>query len=159
MPAKVVILTIMCVATALSSTRKTQSIRSSNSGSTGTAGAGQNEAKTIRGCLSGSVGNYTLMEDRSGTIYSLVGADHLMDGQTGHELEVSGLPTAGGTSAAGGAGVTEAAKVDSSNNSPRVNTYKVDSVKMISDHCGTGSADEPSGKVPVPANPNPAEHF
>jgi hypothetical protein len=47
----------------------------------------------LRGCLSGSDGNYTLT-DHSGVIYHLVGGDTHLQGTVGHEVEVSGTPDA-----------------------------------------------------------------
>ena len=47
----------------------------------------------LRGCLSGSDGNYTLT-DHNGTIYHLVGGGAQLSGSVGHEVEISGTPDA-----------------------------------------------------------------
>ncbi len=55
--------------------------------------AGQAAGAQIRGCLSGSAGNYTLT-DHNGTIYHLVGAESQLQGSVGHEVEITGTPDA-----------------------------------------------------------------
>ena len=55
--------------------------------------ASQAAGAKLRGCLSGSEGNYTLT-DHNGTIYHLVGGDSRLNGSVGHEVEVSGTPDA-----------------------------------------------------------------
>ncbi len=47
----------------------------------------------LRGCLSGSEGNYTLT-DHNGTIYHLVGGEAQLQGSVGHEIQVTGTPDA-----------------------------------------------------------------
>jgi hypothetical protein len=47
----------------------------------------------LRGCLSGSAGNYTLT-DHSGTIYHLVGGESQLQRSVGHEIEITGTPDA-----------------------------------------------------------------
>ena len=60
--------------------------------------AGQAAGAQLRGCLSGSAGNYTLT-DYSGTIYHLVGAESQLQGSVGHEVEITGTPDAQRSSA------------------------------------------------------------
>jgi hypothetical protein len=55
--------------------------------------ASQAAGARIRGCLSGSAGNYTLT-DHNGAIYHLVGAESQLQGSVGHEVEISGTPDA-----------------------------------------------------------------
>ena len=55
--------------------------------------AGQAAGATLRGCLSGSAGNYTLT-DHNGTIYHLVGAESQLQGAVGHEVQITGTPDA-----------------------------------------------------------------
>lgn len=43
----------------------------------------------IRGCLSGSAGNFTLT-DQNGMQYKLVGNDDLLQPKVGHEVEITG---------------------------------------------------------------------
>ncbi len=57
------------------------------------ATATQAAGARIRGCLSGSAGNYSLT-DHNGTIYHLVGAESQLQGSVGHEVEISGTPDA-----------------------------------------------------------------
>ncbi len=55
--------------------------------------ASQAAGAKLRGCLSGSAGNYTLT-DNNGTIYHLVGGGAQLSGSVGHEVEISGTPDA-----------------------------------------------------------------
>src|SRR5580765_6235188 len=45
---------------------------------------------TMRGCLGGMSGNYTLTEDRTGTVYNLTGSIDNLGSKVGHEVELSG---------------------------------------------------------------------
>jgi len=45
---------------------------------------------TMRGCLGGMTGNYTLTDDRTGTVYNLTGNTDNLSSKVGHEVEVSG---------------------------------------------------------------------
>lgn len=58
-----------------------------------TAAANQSAGAALRGCLSGSAGNYTLT-DHNGTIYHLVGGESQLQGSVGHEVEITGTPGA-----------------------------------------------------------------
>src|SRR6266850_713914 len=55
---------------------------------------------TMRGCLGGMSGNYTLTDDRTGTVYNLTGSIDNLGSKVGHEVEVSGqlASSASGTS-------------------------------------------------------------
>jgi hypothetical protein len=55
--------------------------------------AGQAAGAKLRGCLSGSSGNYTLT-DHNGAIYHLVGGEARLQDAVGHEVEVTGTPSA-----------------------------------------------------------------
>jgi len=55
--------------------------------------ASQAAGAKVRGCLSGSEGNYTVT-DNNGTIYHLVGGDAQLQGSVGHEVEITGTPDA-----------------------------------------------------------------
>ena len=55
--------------------------------------ANQAAGAALRGCLSGSPGNYTLT-DHSGTIYHLVGGESQLQRSVGHEVEITGTPDA-----------------------------------------------------------------
>ncbi len=57
------------------------------------AAANQSAGAALRGCLSGSAGNYTLT-DHNGTIYHLVGGEAQLQSSVGHEVEITGTPDA-----------------------------------------------------------------
>lgn len=58
----------------------------------GTMAAAQESASntTVRGCLSRSRGNYLVVEDKTGLVYALKGVGSKLNGQVGHEVEVTG---------------------------------------------------------------------
>lgn len=60
--------------------------------------AGQAAGAVLRGCLSGSDGNYTLT-DHNGAIYHLIGASSQLQNAVGHEVQVTGAPDARRTGA------------------------------------------------------------
>lgn len=60
--------------------------------------AAQAAGAKVRGCLSGSEGNYTLT-DNNGTIYHLVGGGAQLQASVGHEVEVTGTTDAQRSSA------------------------------------------------------------
>jgi len=81
--------------------------------------SGQNSAsasqKTVTGCLSGSNGNFTLT-DKHGKSYQLTGDTAKLTEHVGHEVRVTGTPSASGaagTTTAGGAGAEQALEVTS----------------------------------------------
>jgi hypothetical protein len=45
---------------------------------------------TVRGCLTQSRGNYLVVEDKTGLVYTLKGVGTKLNGQVGHEVEVTG---------------------------------------------------------------------
>jgi Protein of unknown function (DUF5818) len=65
------------------------------SSQTGATTSGQT---TVKGCLQGSDGNYTLMAD-NGTTYQLQGDTSKLSAHVGHEVQITGSTTSG--SAAG----------------------------------------------------------
>ena len=95
------------------------------SGQSGNAAAGQN---TIKGCLQGSNGSYTLTAD-SGMTYQLQGDTSMLSKHVGHEVQVTGTASGAGSASseaspnAGTAGGTQ-------------RTLTVDNVKHISKTCG-----------------------
>jgi len=48
----------------------------------------QSSSNVIRGCLSGSAGNYTVT-DQNGTQYSIAGPDNQLAARVGHEIEIT----------------------------------------------------------------------
>jgi hypothetical protein len=93
--------------------------------------AGQAAGAQLRGCLTGSDGNYTLT-DHNGAIYHLVGGAAQLRNAVGHEVEVTGTPDARRT----GAGDDTAANTASS--------FQVTSAREEGARCDHGSA---SGKM------------
>ena len=102
---------------------------------------------TIRGCLSGSSGNFTLT-DQNGTQYRLVGDDTALTSKAGHEVEVNGTQNRSmETTNANGEEMARAG-----------NNFQVSDVKDISSNCHTnpGSAAQPMNESTRPgdeANP------
>lgn len=99
---------------------------------TGTASsqAGQSASgqKTVEGCLSGSNGNFTLT-DKNGMSYQLTGDTAKLSEHVGHEVKVTGMPSAGG-GATGGASASAGAGSSQS--------LEVSSVKHVSKTCKSG---------------------
>jgi len=56
--------------------------------------ATQQNASTVRGCLSGSVGNFTIT-DQNGMHFRLEGNVEALEGKVGHEIEVKGSESQG----------------------------------------------------------------
>ena len=48
------------------------------------------QSTVIRGCLTGSPGNFTLT-DQNGMQYKLMGSDNLLQSKVGHEIEITGV--------------------------------------------------------------------
>jgi hypothetical protein len=69
---------------------QTQSTPASSS-QTGTSSSGQT---TVKGCLQGSDGNYTLIAD-NGTTYQLQGDTSKLSAHVGHEVQITGSTTSG----------------------------------------------------------------
>jgi hypothetical protein len=88
---------------------------------------------TVRGCVSGSDGNYMLTQDQSGTMFKLVGSDDQLKAHVGQEVLVTGqLADSSMTSPAGSAATTTGA-------SSGGGMVQVTSVKMVSQTCTSGS--------------------
>lgn len=110
-------------------TTTTQTTQTSNDSST-----------SIEGCLSGSVGNFTLT-DQSGKTYQLAGDTSKLSDHVGHQVRLmgtdnsssaSGSSSPSSSSPSSGAGATGAGS--SSGTQP---TFTVKNVKMISSSCST----------------------
>jgi len=95
--------------------------------------ASQAAGAKLRGCLSGSEGNYTLT-DSNGTIYHLVGGGSQLSSSVGHEVEISGTPDAQRSSASDMSGNT-------------ASSFQVTGAKEVGTVCENGS---PTGTT----NPN-----
>lgn len=103
---------------------------------------------TIRGCLSGSTGNFTLT-DPNGTQYRLVGNDSALQSEVSHEVELSGTQTQS-LDTSNGSGADSVQSADS---------FQVSGIKNISNDCGTkhdsgtASPRPESGGKNEPSNP------
>jgi hypothetical protein len=85
----------------------------------------------VRGCLSGSGGNYTLT-DKSGTTYQLSGDTSKLSEHVGHTVEITG--TKGSPSTGSSASTSGAA------GSKTPETLDVTSVKHISPNCSSNES-------------------
>lgn len=96
---------------------------------------------TVRGCLGGSGGNYTLTQDTSGTMFRVVGNEDQLKSHIGQEVLVTGQLSDGGSAASSGdqASTTSANSAASSTSG---NMVQVSDIKMVSKTCSTGN--EPS---------------
>lgn len=96
---------------------------------------------TIKGCLGGSDGNYTVVEDNTGHIFKITTSSVDLKPHLNHDVTLIG-PKASGT-----------------NSAPADNSLAVTEVKMISDHCAapasasTAPATAPSEPAGTPAPP------
>jgi hypothetical protein len=97
-------------------------------GASGQNSAGAN-GKTVTGCLSGSGGNFTLT-DKHGTSYQLTGDTAKLSQHVGHEVKVTGTPSA---SASAGAASTPAGGGGAQQ------SLEVTSIKHISKTCQAGA--------------------
>ena len=118
--------------------------QSSQPVSSGQATRSENQT-TIRGCLSGSSGNYTLADKSSGNSYQLTGnvvaklSDHV-----GHEIQVTG--TAAQPSAASSSGAANPSAAAPSGGAAGQQAFEVKSFKDVASTCGGSS----SGTQPTP---------
>src|ERR1700688_993431 len=87
----------------------------------------------INGCLSGSDGNYTVMEDNTGHVFRITTSSVDLKPHLGHDVTLSGQG-ASDTSSAGAA-----------------SSFAVTELNMISEHCAAAAA------VPAAAVSTPAE--
>ena len=92
-----------------------------------------NNASSIQGCLSAANGAYTLTQDGTNTMFTLVGMENQLKKHVGHEIAVSGEIT-GGTGSAGS--VSAQGQTQPSATAAVGNAIQVTNVKMISKQCG-----------------------
>ncbi len=98
----------------------------------------QNSA--VRGCLSGSAGNFTLT-DQNGMQYKLLGSEAELQSKVGHEVQVSGTQVRSNeTDSSNGESTTDA-----------TNSLQVTTVEDVADHCRTGAG---NGTKPMNARPD-----
>jgi LPXTG-motif cell wall-anchored protein len=77
---------------------------------------------SIKGCLSGSDGNYTVAEDGTTQTYKIASSAVDLKPHVGHDIEVTGQ------------------KTTATSSGPSDNSIAVTGVNMISDHCATPTA-------------------
>jgi len=111
--------------------------------STAPAQGNMQSATTVRGCLSGTAGNYTLTDDQSGAVYALSGNIDNLASEIGHQVEITGQPSAAPSSQDN----TAASTAPSETNPQQM--FQVNTVKDVADHCGSGSS---SGSSAAPVN-------
>jgi hypothetical protein len=97
-----------------------------------TPAASVNTDQTIKGCLGGSDGNYTVVEDGTGHIFKISAASVDFKQHLGHDVTLIGHKTNGASSTA----------VD--------NSFMVTELNMISEHC-TAAAAAPTATISTPA--------
>jgi hypothetical protein len=98
-----------------------------------TPAASINTDQTIKGCLGGSDGNYTVVEDSTGHIFKISNASVDFKQHLGHDVTLIGHKASGASSAA----------VD--------NSFVVTELNMISEHCAAAAA------APIAAIGTPSE--
>ncbi len=109
-----------------------------------TPDAGSNAAPAnVKGCLGGSEGNYTVVEDGTRQTFKISSSTVDLKPQLGHDVKLIGHK-AGGTASSGAAD----------------NSFAVTEVSMISEHCGAAAAAAAAATVIPPAEtvipPDPA---
>ncbi len=103
--------------------------QSSASSQSQTSSSGQTP---VRGCLSGSAGNYTLTSD-SGQKYQLAGDTSKLADHVGHEVEITGTTAASSTASSTGSAASN------TSGSSSETTLNVSKVKHISTSCSSSS--------------------
>lgn len=96
---------------------------------------GNGSEMTVRGCLSGSSGNYTLTSD-SGTTYQLAGDTSKLSDHVGHEIEVKGTTSPSSSSSSSGT-MGSSGSSGSSSGGTSQQTLNVTSMKHIATSCSS----------------------
>lgn len=104
--------------------------QTSPSSQTSSQSSGAGNETTVRGCLSGSSGNYTLTSD-SGTTYQITGDTSKLSDHVGHQVEIKGT-TSPSSSSPGGAASSSGA---TSQGGASQQTLSMTSMKHISSTC------------------------
>jgi hypothetical protein len=97
-----------------------------------TPAASSNTDQTIKGCLGGSDGNYTVVQDNTGHIFKITTSSVDLKAHLGHDVTLIGHSASGASSTA-----TD-------------NTIAVTELNMISEHC-TAAAAAPTAAVSAPS--------
>jgi hypothetical protein len=124
---------LLCAAWAFAQTSPSQS-SSPGSSQDQSATSSQSPATsgdmvTVKGCVSGSAGNYTLTDD-SGNAWQLSGDTSKLSEHVGHTVQIKGTTSGGSSGASGAAGSTSGTSSASGGQ-----TLNVSSVKHISTTC------------------------
>ena len=100
-----------------------------------TPAASTNPDQTIKGCLAGSDGNYTVAEDGTGHTFRVTASGVDLNQHVGHDVTLIGHR-----------GSASAASPDAADN-----TFAVSELNMISEHCAVAAA-VPTATVTTPAD-------
>ena len=108
------------------------------SGSNANTPASSGSQVTVKGCLGGSPGNFTLLGS-DGTTYQLQGNDDQLKKHVGHTVAVTGTVGTGNSTTTSS---TEAAPNGASSTATtgEQRTLSVSSLQHISESCGSGSS-------------------
>jgi hypothetical protein len=87
---------------------------------------------SIKGCLRGSSGNYSLTDD-AGTTYQLQGDDSKLSKHVGEEVEVKGSEGAAGSSSS--SGMSPSSSAGSTSGASAGKSFNVTGVKKVSSTC------------------------
>lgn len=105
----------------------------------------ETSSSVIRGCLSGSNGNYTIT-DQNGMQYAINGPDNQLAARVGHEVEVSTHPDTS----------SEAASQGDQTTAHSSNSVQVSDIRDVSSRCHMGASTSPMNSSPKGA-PDAAE--
>ncbi len=115
----------------------------------GSAKASAKSENSIRGCLGGSAGNYTLTDSATGKTYKLTGSDSDLSAHIGQEVELNGSSASasagmtgsaasnpsGSAASSGAAGSAATTPGASSTGAVEASNFNVKSVTKIADTC------------------------
>ncbi len=93
-------------------------------------------SSAIQGCLSAANGSFTLTQDGTNTMYTLIGMENQLKKHVGHEVAISGEIT-GGTGNAGS--VSAQGQTQPSTSAAAGSAIQVTNVKMVSKQCGAAT--------------------
>jgi hypothetical protein len=101
--------------------------------------SGNADQPSVKGCLAGTDGSYTVAEDGTTQIYKVTSSTVDLKPHVGHDVEVIG------------------AKANATSSGPTDNSVSVTAVNMISDHCATpaASASPATSSTPAVADTTP----
>jgi Protein of unknown function (DUF5818) len=94
---------------------------------------------TVRGCLGGSSGNFTLLGS-DGTTYQLQGNDDQLKRQVGHTVAVTGTVGTGNSTSSSAAQTNPSGGASAEGTTGEQRTLTVSSLQHISSSCGPSSA-------------------